>query len=96
MTFNNHSVISAKDGRAGAVAADLSRWSQLPNPIGLVRNAPHPNAAKLFLEYMLSPEGQTVFRDANYIPAEPGGAAEGPDADAGGRAFHDHARSRRR
>jgi ABC-type Fe3+ transport system substrate-binding protein len=70
MTFNNHSVISANDG-APVRWLPIEPAVQLPNPGGLIRNAPHPNAAKLLLEYILSPEGQAVFRDANYIPANP-------------------------
>ena len=70
MTFNYHSVISAKDG-APVRWLKLEPAIQLPNPVGLVRNAPHPNAGKLFIEYLLSAEGQAVFRDANYIPANP-------------------------
>jgi ABC-type Fe3+ transport system substrate-binding protein len=70
MTFNYHSVISAKDG-APVRWLPISPAVQLPNPGGLVKNAPHPNAGKLLLEYILSPEGQRVFRDADYIPANP-------------------------
>lgn len=70
MTFDYHSVISANQG-APVKWLPIGPAAQLPNPIGLMKNAPHPNAAKLFLEYVLSPEGQTVFRDANYLPANP-------------------------
>ena len=37
--------------------------------MGLTSQGPHPNAALLFLDYTLSREGQTVFRNAGYIPA---------------------------
>jgi iron(III) transport system substrate-binding protein len=37
--------------------------------MGLTAQGPHPNAALLFLDYTLSREGQTVFRNAGYIPA---------------------------
>ncbi len=70
MTFNNHSVISAKDG-APVRWLPLSPAVQVPNPMGLIRNAPHPNAGKLLIEYALGEEGQAVFRDAEYIPANP-------------------------
>ena len=70
MTFNNHSVISAADG-APVKWLKMEPAIELPNPVGLVRNAPHPNAAKLLLEYVLSAEGQSVLRNANYIPANP-------------------------
>ena len=49
------------------------------NYIGLVKHAPHPNAARLFMEYALSEEGQTVFQKAGYIPANPKIQAGYPD-----------------
>lgn len=39
-----------------------------PNAVGVTRRAPHPNAALLFYEYMLS-DGQKVLADLAYIPA---------------------------
>ena len=38
------------------------------NAIGVLKRAPHPNAALLFYEYMLT-DGQTVLADMAYIPA---------------------------
>ncbi|MGK7906640.1 MAG: Fe(3+) ABC transporter substrate-binding protein [Synechococcus sp.] len=32
---------------------------------GLLANAPHPNAAKAFLEYLVTPEAQAVFAEGN-------------------------------
>lgn len=70
MTFDNHSVISAKDG-APCRFLPISPAVQVPNPIGLIRGAPSPNAGKLLIEYALGEEGQTVFRNADYLPANP-------------------------
>ncbi len=70
MTFNYHSVISAKDG-APVRWLPMQPAVEVPNPVGLIRNAPHPNAARLLIEYVLSEEGQRVLRDANYLPANP-------------------------
>lgn len=39
-----------------------------PNAIGVMRRAPHPNAALLFYEYMLG-EGQQLLSDMAYVPA---------------------------
>ena len=39
------------------------------NAIGIARRAPHPNAALLFYEYMLSLEGQRVLVKMDYVPA---------------------------
>ncbi len=38
---------------------------------GVTSGAPHINAAKLFMEYMISEEGQIVFRDSLYSPIHP-------------------------
>jgi iron(III) transport system substrate-binding protein len=40
-----------------------------PLGIGLARNAPHPHAALLFADYLLSPEGQELFRELGRPPA---------------------------
>ena len=45
------------------------------NSIGLAKNAPHPNAAMLFLDFVLSKKGQRVFQAVNYLPAHPEVAA---------------------
>lgn len=36
--------------------------------LSISANAPHPNGAKLFVEYVLSKEGQTYIRDLGRIP----------------------------
>lgn len=40
-----------------------------PNAIGLARQAPHPHAALVFADFMLSPEGQTILKERNRVPA---------------------------
>jgi iron(III) transport system substrate-binding protein len=40
-----------------------------PQGIGVAKNAPHPNAARLFSEYVLSPEGQKLFESMGRVPA---------------------------
>jgi iron(III) transport system substrate-binding protein len=45
------------------------------NSIGLAKNAPYPNAAMLFLDFVLSKKGQRVFQAVNYLPAHPEVAA---------------------
>ncbi len=39
-----------------------------PQGIGLARNAPHPHAALLFADFVLSPEGQQLFHSMGRIP----------------------------
>lgn len=38
-------------------------------PIGIMAGASHPNAARLFIDYVLSREGQELFRNMGKIPA---------------------------
>ncbi len=70
MAFNHHTVISARKGAP-------SDWLKLePAPVtldavGLLKNAPHPNAARLLLEFLTSEEGQKVFQQNDYLPALP-------------------------
>lgn len=70
VTYNHHSVISA--GKGAPV-----KWLPISPAIGamarsvLIAGGPHPNAAKLLINYLLSPEGAEVIREANYIPANP-------------------------
>lgn len=51
------------------------RWKALdptfgrPNAIGVARKASHPHAAMLFVDFMLSKEGQTILKDRNRVPA---------------------------
>src|SRR5947207_3891032 len=40
-----------------------------PQAIGLAANAPHPNAALLFADFVLSPEGQQLFNSMGRFPA---------------------------
>ncbi len=36
------------------------------------KNAPHPNAAKLFVNFLIGPEGQKMFAEGGNIPANSG------------------------
>jgi ABC-type Fe3+ transport system substrate-binding protein len=75
--FNHHAVLSAKKG---APVAWL-KVEPIPSPfhcIGLVKNAPHPNAGKLLIDFLLSEEGQRTFADVEYLPAMPQVPAKTP------------------
>mgnify|MGYP003576654005 CR=1 FL=1 len=41
------------------------------HPIAITAQAPHPNAARLFVDYVLSKEGMTVLRGFKRIPSRP-------------------------
>jgi iron(III) transport system substrate-binding protein len=55
-------------------------------PIGMavVKNGPHPNAARLFIDWMLSEEGQAVVAQGGDTPARAGVRATNPDSDLSG------------
>ena len=69
ITIDNHHTLiaNAKGGHVGWVA--LEPVLGLSNNIGLVKNASHPNAAKLLIDFILSEEGQIVLKNGHHIPA---------------------------
>jgi iron(III) transport system substrate-binding protein len=46
--------------------------------LSIHKSAPHPNAAKLLVDFIISKEGQEVFRDADYVTANPNVPAAEP------------------
>jgi iron(III) transport system substrate-binding protein len=49
-----------------------------PNKISLLKNAPRPNGAKLFIDFMLSMEGQKLLQDKGRSPGRIGMGAKNP------------------
>ena len=86
LIFNHHAHISK-------IAGAPAEWQALePVPatistVGLAKHAPHPHAAMLFLDFLLSRAGQKVFQAVNYLPAHPGVPALQADLKAGGGRF---------
>lgn len=78
MTFNHHSVISGAQG-APVQWLKMEPLTATMNYMSLLKAAPHPNAAKLFADFVLSEEGQNVLREADYIPASPKVSAKNPE-----------------
>ncbi len=53
---------------------------------GLVKNAPHPNASKLYIDFGLSEAGQKAVAETGYLPLRKGVSSSlGPDALQGAR-----------
>lgn len=70
MTYTHHSPISAAEG----APVDWLRIEPLvasPNTVGLIRGGPNPNAGKLFIDFILSSEGQSILAEAMYLPTNP-------------------------
>ncbi len=68
--FNHHAVISAKKG-APVDWIVMQPATVTLSTLSVLKDAPHPNAAKLLADFIISREGQEVFRRADYLPAHP-------------------------
>src|SRR3954463_6606558 len=68
--FNHHAVISAKKG-APVDWIKMNPATGTLSVISIHKSAPHPNAAKLLVDFIISREGQEVFRQADYITSHP-------------------------
>src|SRR6266550_3850836 len=68
--FNHHAVISAKKG-APVKWIPMEPATGLLSVVSIPKNAPHPNAAKLFEDFLVSKEGQRAYQAAEYLPADP-------------------------
>lgn len=70
MAFNHHVVISARKG----APCDWLKLEPAPvmlDALGLIKQARHPHAAQLLLDFLLSPDGQKVFQQSDYLPVLP-------------------------
>jgi ABC-type Fe3+ transport system substrate-binding protein len=68
MSFNHHTVISAQKG----APSDWLALEPVPvafDAVGILKDAPHPNAARLLIEFLTSEDGQKVLQKADYLPA---------------------------
>jgi ABC-type Fe3+ transport system substrate-binding protein len=69
-TAGHHAIISASKGApSGVVMMDPS--PALVSAVQVIRGAPHPHAAMLLVDFMLSEEAQQVLQGAEYLPTNP-------------------------
>ena len=68
--FNNHAVISAAQGAPSAWIPMNPALATL-SVASLAKGAPHESAGKLLLDFLVSEEGEKLFRDADYLPVDP-------------------------
>ena len=69
-TLSYHSTISAAIG-APVQWLKMPPMIMSPNPVAILSGGPHPNAARLLVEFMLSPEGQQILAANDYMPSDP-------------------------
>jgi iron(III) transport system substrate-binding protein len=73
----SHAYISAGMG-APVAWVPLDPVSLMLQVAGVNAKAPHPNAARLFIDFMISRAGQEVFRERDYVPVHPDVGAKIP------------------
>ncbi len=78
MTLSYHSTISAAKG-APIQWLKMPPMLMSPNTISVLKNAPHPNAARLLIEFILSVEGQKIMAANDYMPADPNVPIKDPE-----------------
>lgn len=78
MILNYHATISAAQG-APVKWIKMEPLLESMSLVSIVKDAPHPNAARLLVEFMLSDEGQRVLADNDYLPASPTVSAKVPE-----------------
>ena len=78
MMYNHHVAISAAKG-APIAWVKMQPLPALFSMMGVVKDAPHPNAARLFEEFVLSEAGQKVMAANDYLPADPNVPARIPE-----------------
>jgi ABC-type Fe3+ transport system substrate-binding protein len=81
--FNHHAHISKQAG-APVEWQPLEPVTATINTVGLVRHAPRPHAAMLFMDFVLSKKGQKVMQLSNYLPSHPEMPAAQADLKPGG------------
>lgn len=68
-TIYNHNVEKMALRGAPVKWKTLTPTFGRPNAIGVAALAPNPHAALLFTDFLLSPEGQTLIKESNRVPA---------------------------
>jgi iron(III) transport system substrate-binding protein len=69
LTMYNSNIESLKRKGAPIDFVPVQPVAARPQGIGVSRHAPHPNAALLFTDFVLSPEGQKLFESMGRVPA---------------------------
>ena len=84
--FHHHAHISRSAG-APVDWAPIEPATATINTISPVTRSPHPHAAMLLLDFILSEEGQKVIQAVNYLPSHPKIPAKQVDLKPGGGKF---------
>lgn len=69
LTMYNSNIVSLKRKGAPIDFVPVQPVAARPQGIGVARHAPHPAAALLFVDFVLSPEGQKLYESLGRVPA---------------------------
>ena len=69
LTIYNSNIVPLKRKGAPVDFVPVQPVVARPQGIGVARNAPHPHAALLFTDFVLSPEGQRLLESLGRVPA---------------------------
>ena len=76
--FNHQALESASKG-APVQWVPIGPATEIVQVVSVHKSAPHPNAAKLLVEFLMSPEGQKIYQAGHYLPADPAIAPLNPE-----------------
>jgi ABC-type Fe3+ transport system substrate-binding protein len=85
--FNHHAFISKTLGAPVEWQVHEPATASINN-LGMAKNAPHPHATMLLVDFILSERGQRVYQQSNYLPAHPKVPAKQADLKPGGGRFN--------
>jgi len=66
LVYRTDAIRSESSGRVVTIPADLNVLAEYP--IAVIADAPHPDAARAFVNWVLSPRGQRALLEAGFIP----------------------------
>ena len=75
--FNNQPALLRRAG-APVAALPIAPATATLNTVSVLAAAPHANAARLFVDFLLSGEGQALIAAGDYVPADPNTPAKDP------------------
>ena len=87
--YNHHIPISAAQG-APVAWIPMQPALGVLSVISLTKDAPHPNAGKLLIDFLSSPDGQELYKAADYIPVDPTVPPKDPSLRPNGETFKAH------
>lgn len=74
-----HHQVAVSSGRGAPVAwLPLEPLTGSVTAVAITRQSSHPNAARLFVDFLISAAGQEIIREGDGLPARPGVAAKDP------------------